>query len=518
MSQLASTIPTFTEPSAICQEKTTTDKIPMVVNQRHKPSTTKKRASKQEDSDDYEGTLNEPVAYRPYPVTNMKIKRTKYSTSLDPRGYIPVYEFTINDQPIMWDRENGYVHFTGIWKALGNNKADIARLVDTHPDLALTIKKVRGGFLKIQGTWFAYELCRRTCYVVREELIPLFGPEFPSQALDPTQPGYGRLTLSDSVPTKKRQRRKPKDARTDNSTSTTKGKAKTMIKLLASPLEEENSHDIITYETKDDIVPIIDQQYHKNVKVQGLDTNHRHLVILRKHKRISEDDLTESITDNLVSKRRRQRSPTNSSLGDDEDSSTEEDRNNLRRGSVSTFSSISQHHHENHDISHHHEYQNISQYHEQQQNISHHHEQQQSSIMNPTDTNEVPPENYYEFPHSPPATASPILTFPDHSINYSPNLPPDRSPTTDSFYYDFYTPYPPPTIHPLYPHQPPSPLTEHDLYDAINATLALQQLSQDNGDRPLEKEQMSNAWPRNFIMGNREFQFIGCRYRVVRYW
>jgi hypothetical protein len=64
----------------------------------------------------------------------------------------------------MWDRENGYVHFTGIWKALGNNKADIARLVDTHPDLASTIKKVRGGFLKIQGTWFVNFFLTNECY------------------------------------------------------------------------------------------------------------------------------------------------------------------------------------------------------------------------------------------------------------------------------------------------------------------------------------------------------------------
>src|SRR3954470_20359888 len=87
----------------------------------------------------------------------------------------------------------------------------------------------------------AYELCRRTCYAVREELVPLFGPLFPSQALDPTQPGFGRLTLTDSVPTKKRQRRKPKDTRVDNISITNNNKDKGIkASIIMSPPIEEN--------------------------------------------------------------------------------------------------------------------------------------------------------------------------------------------------------------------------------------------------------------------------------------
>ncbi|CAG8827917.1 21082_t:CDS:1, partial [Gigaspora rosea] len=85
----ASPISAFTELGATFQETITNEKLSMVVGQRHKPAMTKKRTAKQEDSDEDDGYLNEPVAYRPYPVTNTKIKKTKYSTSLDPRGYIP---------------------------------------------------------------------------------------------------------------------------------------------------------------------------------------------------------------------------------------------------------------------------------------------------------------------------------------------------------------------------------------------------------------------------------------------
>lgn len=45
------------------------------------------------------------------------------------------------------------------------------------------MKKVRGGYLKIQGTWVpfatAQELARRVAYYIRDDLIPLFGPGFP---------------------------------------------------------------------------------------------------------------------------------------------------------------------------------------------------------------------------------------------------------------------------------------------------------------------------------------------------
>ncbi|KAL7332546.1 hypothetical protein PS15p_204569 [Mucor circinelloides] len=145
---------------------------------------------------------NDCPRYRPFaPSTTsqrtVKIKKAKYSTSLDPRGYIPVYEYLINGQPIMWDRESGYVHFTGIWKSLGNSKADIVKMVDSNPELK--VKKIRGGFLKIQGTWIPYEyaylLCKRTAWMIRKDLVAIFGPRFLNDALDPSHPEYGCLLL-----------------------------------------------------------------------------------------------------------------------------------------------------------------------------------------------------------------------------------------------------------------------------------------------------------------------------------
>ena len=36
--------------------------------------------------------------------------------------------------------------------------ADIVKMIDSQPDLAPLIRRVRGGYLKIQGTWMPYEV------------------------------------------------------------------------------------------------------------------------------------------------------------------------------------------------------------------------------------------------------------------------------------------------------------------------------------------------------------------------
>lgn len=151
-----------------------------------------------------------------YPQIEVK----KYSTSaIDPlRNYLIVFEYQINNHWIIWDYETGFVHLTGIWKASlndqqlmeeaslpkSNSKADIVKLLESTPkQYHPYIKRIRGGFLKIQGTWLPYNLCkvlaRRFCYYIRYELIPIFGVDFPDYCLKPTDYGFGELKL-DEVP------------------------------------------------------------------------------------------------------------------------------------------------------------------------------------------------------------------------------------------------------------------------------------------------------------------------------
>lgn len=141
------------------------------------------------------------------------IVQKKYSTSVDPRYFLTVYQYSINGQLVMWDYYTGYVHLTGLWKAIGNSKADIVKLVDNSPDLEPLIRRVRGGFLKIQGTWLPFDtakaLASRTCYTIRYALVCIFGPDFPDSCLKPHEPGFGQLQLHLSATKRRRPRQTP---------------------------------------------------------------------------------------------------------------------------------------------------------------------------------------------------------------------------------------------------------------------------------------------------------------------
>lgn len=144
-----------------------------------------------------------------YPAIVVK----RYSTTaIDPnRSCLTVFEYSLNNQSIMWDYQSGFVHLTGIWKATFSDeihgkskhlKADIVKLLETTPpEYHQFVKRIRGGFLKIQGTWLAYGLCKilasRFCYYIRYDLIPIFGCDFPQICLKPTDEGFGKLKLDE---------------------------------------------------------------------------------------------------------------------------------------------------------------------------------------------------------------------------------------------------------------------------------------------------------------------------------
>lgn len=141
-----------------------------------------------------------PDSWKVTPPRPEEIRCRKYASGVDERNFFTVLEYEVNSQPIIWDYYTGYVHLTGIWKAIGNSKADIVKLLDNSPELESVIKRVRGGFLKIQGTWVPYEVARKlalhVCFYVRYALVPLFGATFPEECTRPTEPGFGMLQLN----------------------------------------------------------------------------------------------------------------------------------------------------------------------------------------------------------------------------------------------------------------------------------------------------------------------------------
>ncbi|KAH7318860.1 transcription regulator HTH, apses-type DNA-binding domain-containing protein [Rhizoctonia solani] len=107
-----------------------------------------------------------------YMTPNHRVTKARYVTSSDPRGYVPVYEYPLNGQWIMMDTDDGYVLWT----------ADIVKILESQPDLVTKLRRVRGGYLKMQGTWMArdvaLELARRVAWNIRYDLVPLFGCGF----------------------------------------------------------------------------------------------------------------------------------------------------------------------------------------------------------------------------------------------------------------------------------------------------------------------------------------------------
>ncbi|GAA6061066.1 hypothetical protein JCM10212_000109 [Sporobolomyces blumeae] len=126
---------------------------------------------------------------------------------------VPVFEYTVGANKIMVDQESGYTLITSIWKALGRQKADVVRLIESQPTIAPVVRKIRGGILDIQGTWLPFEVSRklaqRVAWPIRDDLIPLFGPSFPASCLAPGSPGFGDLVLSEPATSRSRRPRDP---------------------------------------------------------------------------------------------------------------------------------------------------------------------------------------------------------------------------------------------------------------------------------------------------------------------
>lgn len=130
------------------------------------------------------------------------------------RDFVTVYEYKLGNHVILWDYVIGWVYITSIWKAVGNYKADVLKLVSTSPDIKNKVYKTKGGCLKVQGTWIQYDVAKqlasRFCWPIRFALVPVFGCDFVDVCLSIGQPGYGlfQLTVSEKDLNKKRRRKR----------------------------------------------------------------------------------------------------------------------------------------------------------------------------------------------------------------------------------------------------------------------------------------------------------------------
>ncbi|CAG8469780.1 13008_t:CDS:2 [Ambispora leptoticha] len=533
---------TINTTEGVVESSSATTNIASLGATKGRRKTTRKKLSQQQV--EVEDRSKDQLQYQPHSETTISVDRNRYSTSLDPRGYIPVYEYDINEQPIMWDRETGYVHFTGIWKALGKNKADIAKLVETHPDLAATIKKVRGGFLKIQGTWMPYdsakELSRRTCFPLKDQLVPIFGPRFPSEVLSPTQPGFGVLALTDDAAQKKRIRRKPKEAasvpnnvtlmhintatpistKTITTTGTVTGCAvKPKLKILLGKREREktkeeantiSSNTTRSYMHSSSTDNIFDsdkypfQSYRNPSEAQGGSSSTQRSKISNIHALLNEEQVDPKYdrehptlndwdfflrTDAHSTKRRYEEDQDD--YYQDADSFDHEGGvpRKLRKFSMETeqltyedgSSTFCQ------DFAY-----QCGTFFPNTTNIT-------TTTNNDTGINDA----YQDQTH-----VSPINNSDDIIAISSDESSSEISSNNGVIFEHYNSPIPMNPVHPSNA-SPPKPIFERDLLEEVEAASILQGLANNRGNRSVA------SWPRTFIFNNQEFQFSGCAERAT---
>lgn len=204
------------------------------------------------------------------------IGKRKYSTNIDERNFLTVFEYVVNNNWIIWDYYSGLVHLTGLWKAVGNAKADIVKLVDSSPELAFKVKRIRGGFLKIQGTWVPYDIARKLaskfCYSIRYALVPLFGEAFIDECLKPDEKGFGQLRLNvedddEDGQKKKRRRRRKRKADVISGIHNMEQKSSDAISQEPPrPMVKHQSHNQNDYQSTYEQVPTPTRQIEQDIK------------------------------------------------------------------------------------------------------------------------------------------------------------------------------------------------------------------------------------------------------------
>ncbi|KAK1778562.1 hypothetical protein QBC45DRAFT_328007 [Copromyces sp. CBS 386.78] len=72
-------------------------------------------------------------------------------------------------------------------------------MLNQNPGLKDIAYSITGGAIKAQGYWMPYAcakaVCATFCYQIAGALIPLFGPDFPSECISPGEPRYGIMII-----------------------------------------------------------------------------------------------------------------------------------------------------------------------------------------------------------------------------------------------------------------------------------------------------------------------------------
>ncbi|QPG94794.1 hypothetical protein C2857_006992 [Epichloe festucae Fl1] len=114
------------------------------------------------------------------------------------------YTFQVPDQApvytVMWDYSIGLVRMTPFFKSMGYAKTKPSQALDKNPGLRDVCPSITGGAVLAQGYWMPFycarALCATFCHGISGALIPLFGPDFPSDCTLPASPHFGDMMIS----------------------------------------------------------------------------------------------------------------------------------------------------------------------------------------------------------------------------------------------------------------------------------------------------------------------------------
>ncbi|KAG5984325.1 hypothetical protein E4U55_005210 [Claviceps digitariae] len=125
------------------------------------------------------------------------------------REYIEAFRYTFqipgqaSVYTVMWDYTIGLVRVTPFFKSMGYTKTKPSQALDKNPGLRDVCPSLTGGAVLAQGYWMPYHcakaLCATFCHEISGALIPIFGPEFPSQCTSPASPRFGDMIISQQL-------------------------------------------------------------------------------------------------------------------------------------------------------------------------------------------------------------------------------------------------------------------------------------------------------------------------------
>ncbi|KAI0022530.1 hypothetical protein F4780DRAFT_179047 [Xylariomycetidae sp. FL0641] len=104
---------------------------------------------------------------------------------------------------VMWDYNVGLVRMTPFFKCCKYPKTTPAKMLNSNPGLKEITHSITGGSIMAQGYWMPYHcakaVCATFCHNIAGALIPIFGPDFPSQCTPAEAPEYSRMIIDPAI-------------------------------------------------------------------------------------------------------------------------------------------------------------------------------------------------------------------------------------------------------------------------------------------------------------------------------